>query len=220
MGCGKSQVAGPALLTSKANIPDAFVPDKAESRSLKQYVADVSSATDADLLAALQGLSPVEQRQLLDILHSIGAAAGEDGAPADVPSSSTEVLKQYIAAAKAADENEVTAAVQGLAIAERQKMVDALETLSVIDIIEPEVPAPGVGIAPQADGVDGLVELGASPSELAVNATDIESDRHILEGVVVETSIPLPTLETANSPPAHWMTCCAPQAQGTPEFVV
>jgi len=208
MGCGKSQVAGPALLTSKANIPDAFVPDKAESRSLKQYVADVSSATDADLLAAVQGLSPVEQRQLLDILHSIVAV------------SSTEVLEQYIAAAKAADENEVTAAVQGLAIAERQKMVDALETLSVIDIIEPEVPAPGVGIAPQADGVDGLVELGASPSELAVNATDIESDRHILEGVVVETSIPLPTLETANSPPAHWMTCCAPQAQGTPEFVV
>jgi len=221
MGCSSGkQATGPVLLTSKANVPDAVVPDKAESRSLEQYAADVSSATDADLLAALQGLSAAEQRRLLDILNSVGAAAGEDCAPADTPSSSTEVLEQYIDAAKAADENEVTAAVQGLPIAARRKMVDALETLSVIDTTELEVPAPGVGAPLKADSVDGLVELDASSSGLAVNATDIESDQKILDGVVVQTSTPLPTLGKANDPPAHWMICCAPQGQAAPEVVV
>jgi hypothetical protein len=206
MGCHSSKsVAATEPKTLLTSPP--IVPDKVESRSLAQYVADVSSASDAEVRAALQGLSVAEQTRLGDILSNMDSATREACAPAETQAGSLEALKAYVADASTASESEVTAALHGLSSAERRKLMDALNTLPVM---EAELPASGVGMVVVAEVADAPAESGVALAETVADT---------MEPIVV-TSTPSLAVGTANSSHAKsWISCCVAPTDATIEFV-
>jgi len=207
MGCsgGKSaQVKEPAKDGSKTAAtvgePKTLLANDGDDSQkvdlLKKYLVDVNAASESEVRETLEGLTMADRKKLADALGIVDAPLHGD----DLSASVHKALGSYLDDVGVASTSEVHEALQGLPIADRQRLAGALDSLLALDV--KPVTAVEVDTTVLAEDTEAQAKLGDSLTQ---------GDPEVLEPVL---------LEPEQCKTKGWFSCCIAPVDSSVDVIV